>query len=174
MAVLRGGLGGPWLLPDFWLPPCLPPVFCLISRSSSFDWHIQQITSASKILNDLKTFWRRFWRYSQAYVGFNRFSKSIFITMENHHERETFMLAPLLFPRPRSTPHFFHSRIATETPVSHPLTRLIHISPNCWTIYRLFEITLEMGTVHWVELQIQCSIQIHCFKKTFSPIWIMF
>jgi len=22
-----------------------------------------------------------------------------------------------------------------------------------------------MGTVHWIELQIQCCIQIHCFKK---------
>jgi len=23
----------------------------------------------------------------------------------------------------------------------------------------------KMGTVHWIGLQIQCSIQIHCFKK---------
>jgi len=70
---------------------------------------------------------------------------------------------PYLFPWPRSAPHFFiHT---TVTPVSHPLTRLIHISPSCWTIYRSFEITLEMGTVHWVELKIQCSIQIHCFRK---------
>jgi len=38
-------------------------------------------------------------RYSQAYVGFDRVnhSKSIFITTENHHAGETFMLAPLLF-----------------------------------------------------------------------------
>ena len=27
------------------------------------------------------------------------------------------------------------------TPVSPLLTRLIHISPSCWTIYRSFEIT---------------------------------
>jgi len=54
---------------------------------------------------------------------------------------------------------------AMITPVSPPLTRFIHISPICWTIYRSFEIIFEMGTVHWIELQIQCFIQIHCFKK---------
>jgi len=75
------------------------------------------------------------------------------------------MLAPLLFSLATQCPHFFHSGIATVTPVSHPLTRLIHISPSCWTIYRSFETTLEMGTVHCIELQIQCTIQIHCFKK---------
>jgi len=75
------------------------------------------------------------------------------------------MLAPYFFPWPRSALHFFHSRIATVTPLSHPLTRLIHIGPGFWTYHRSFQITLEMGTVHWVELQIQCSIQIHCFKK---------
>jgi len=41
------------------------------------------------------------------------------------------------------------------------LTRLIHISPSCWEIYRLFEII----TVRWIGPQIQCSIQIHCFKQ---------
>jgi len=75
------------------------------------------------------------------------------------------MLPPLLFSLALQCPHFFHSRIATVTPVSHPLTSLIHISPSCWTIYCSFEITLEMGTAHWIELQIQCSIEIHCFKK---------
>ena len=50
------------------------------------------------------------------------------------------------------------------TPVSPPLTRLIHISPS-WTIYPSFKIILEMVTVHWIEPQIQCSIQVHCFKK---------
>jgi len=43
----KGGGGAEWAmaLTDFWLPPCLsPPVFCLISCSSSLDWHIQQIT----------------------------------------------------------------------------------------------------------------------------------
>jgi len=47
------------------------------------------------------------------------------------------------------------------TPVSLPLARLVHISPSCWAIYRLFEII----TVRWIGLQIQCFIQIHCFKK---------
>jgi len=70
----------------------------------------------------------------------------------------TFFLGPAVLP-------LFHSRIATVTPVSHPLTRLIHIGPICWTIYRSFEIILEMGTAHWIELLIQCFIQIHCFKK---------
>ena len=51
------------------------------------------------------------------------------------------------------------------TPVSPLLTRLIHISPSCWTIYRPFEIIREMVTVHWIGLQIQCTIQIHCFKR---------
>jgi len=27
MAVIKGGLGGPWPLPDFWLAPCLTPHF---------------------------------------------------------------------------------------------------------------------------------------------------
>jgi len=54
---------------------------------------------------------------------------------------------------------------AMITPVSALVTRLIHISPSCCTIYRSFEIHLEMGTVSWIGLQIQCSLQIHCFKK---------
>jgi len=62
---------------------------------------------------------------------------------------------------------------AMITPVSPPLTRLIHIRASCWSIYCSFEIILEMRNVHCIELQIQCSIQIHCFNKTFSPIWIM-
>jgi len=59
---------------------------------------------------------------------------------------------------------------AMITPVSYPLIKLIHIRLSCWAIYRAFEIILEVGTVHWIDLQIQCSIQIHCFIKTFSPI----
>jgi len=34
---------------------------------------------------------------------------------------------------------------AIITPVSPLLTRLIYISPSCWTIFYSFEITLEMG-----------------------------
>ena len=45
MAILRGGLGGPCPPQIFVWPPRLPPpVFCLISRSSSLDWPIQKIT----------------------------------------------------------------------------------------------------------------------------------
>jgi len=54
---------------------------------------------------------------------------------------------------------------AVTTSVSPLLTKLIHISPTYWTIFLLFEIILEMGTVHWIGLQRQCSIQIHCFKN---------
>jgi len=50
---------------------------------------------------------------------------------------------------------------AMIAPLSPLLTKLIHISPSCWAIYRLFEII----TVRWTGLRIQCSIQIHCFKK---------
>ena len=85
------------------------------------------------------------------------------ITMQERH-----LCWPTYFFLAPQCPHFFHSRIVTVTPVSHPFTRLIHISPSCWTIYRSFEIILEMGTVHWIELQIQCFIQIHCFKNTQS------
>jgi len=50
---------------------------------------------------------------------------------------------------------------------------LIHISPSYWIIYRSFEIILEMETLHWIGIQIQCSMQIQkhsvryevCFKK---------
>ena len=46
------------------------------------------------------------------------------------------------------------------TPVSPPLTRLIHIRPNYWKLFRSFGIILEMGTVHWIGLQMQCSIAV--------------
>jgi len=38
------------------------------------------------------------------------------------------------------------------TPVSRLLATLIHIISSCWTIYRSFEIILEMRTVHWIGL----------------------
>jgi len=44
------------------------------------------------------------------------------------------------------------------TPVSSLLTTLIHISPSYWTIYCWFEIILQIGTVNWTGLQIQCPI----------------
>jgi len=51
------------------------------------------------------------------------------------------------------------------TPVSPPFARLIHIRPSYLTIFRSVGIILEMRTVYWIGLQIQCSLQIHCFKK---------
>ena len=59
---------------------------------------------------------------------------------------------------------------AMIAPVSPLSTRLIHISPSYWTIYRSFEIILEWGTVHWLGIRSQYSMQIHCFKKTFNLI----
>jgi len=53
------------------------------------------------------------------------------------------------------------------TPLSPPLTRLIHIRPSYWTIFRSFGIVLEMGTVHWIGLQMQCS---YCVKNIQSDI----
>jgi len=37
-------------------------------------------------------------------------------------------------------------------------TRLIRIRPSYWTLYRSFEIILEIGVVHYIGLQIQCFI----------------
>jgi len=88
--------------------------------------------------------------------------------VENHHAGETFMLAPLLFSLALQCPPLFHSRIAIVTPVSHPLTRLLHIIPSCWTIYCSFEIILEMRTVHWIGIQIQCSIKSISLKNIYS------
>jgi len=45
--------------------------------------------------------------------------------------------------------------ISSVTPLR---TRLIQISPSYWTMFRSFEIILEMGAVHWIGFQIQCSI----------------
>jgi len=50
---------------------------------------------------------------------------------------------------------------AMITPVSLLLTRLIHVSPSYRKMYCSFEMILKMGTVHWIGLQTQCSIQIH-------------
>ena len=65
------------------------------------------------------------------------------------------------------------------TPIIPPRLRLIHISPSYQTVYLSFEIILEwvlrlklFSNVHWIGIQIQCSMQTHCFKKTFNLIWI--
>ena len=56
VAVLRGALGGPWPSHIFDWPPACPPFFCLISRSSSFDWHIQQITFSQQNFKRFENF----------------------------------------------------------------------------------------------------------------------
>jgi len=60
------------------------------------------------------------------------------------------------------------------TPVSLLLTRRIHIGPSYWTIYCSFESILKMGTVHWIGLKIQCSMQIVCFKNIQSDMSYIF
>ena len=61
---------------------------------------------------------------------------------------------------------------AMIAPVSPLSTKLIHISPSYWTIYHSFEIILEWGTVHWLGIRSQYSMQIYCFKK--HSIWYEF
>jgi len=46
---------------------------------------------------------------------------------------------------------------AVIAPVIPLRTRLIHINPSYWTLFRSFEIILEMRAVHWIGFQIQCS-----------------
>jgi len=60
--------------------------------------------------------------------------------MLSNNQREILMItSPLL----RNVRH--KTMIA---PVRPPLTRLIHISPSCGTIYRLFKIIIKVGTLH--------------------------
>jgi len=47
---------------------------------------------------------------------------------------------------------------AMITPVIPLVTTLVHFCPSYWTVYSSFEIDLEMETVHWIGLHIQCSI----------------
>jgi len=56
------------------------------------------------------------------------------------------------------------------TPVNPPRLRHIDIRPSYQTVYRSFEIILEW--VLFIGIQIQCSVQTHCFKKTFNLILI--
>jgi len=64
---------------------------------------------------------------------------------------------------------------AMITPISLLLTRLIHISPSCWTIYCSSEVILDMGT--YLGLDLKSNIQLYTnplLQGTFSPIRIMF
>jgi len=47
---------------------------------------------------------------------------------------------------------------AMITPAIPLLTTLVHISPTYWTVFSSLEIIVEMRTVHWIGLHIQCSI----------------
>ena len=54
-------------------------------------------------------------------------------------------------------------------------TRLIHVSPSYWTTYCSFEIILEWGLSIGLELKLNVLfMQIHCFKKKFNLIRIIF
>jgi len=107
VAVLRGGFLAGLLLG--------PPVFCLISQSSSFDCHTQQITFSRQNFKRFEDFLTTVLTiFPSLYAGFDRVnhSKSIFITTENDHAGETLMLAPFFSLAPQC-PQFFHSRIDT-------------------------------------------------------------
>jgi len=58
---------------------------------------------------------------------------------------------------------------AMITPFSPLLTRLIHISPSSWTLDNLSFVWFYSRSgncfLDWTSNPIQCSIQIHCFKK---------
>jgi len=60
------------------------------------------------------------------------------------------------------------------TPVNPLRLRLIHISPSYPTVYRSLENYSWMDTVLWIGIQVQCSMQTHCFKKTFNLMWSNF
>jgi len=60
------------------------------------------------------------------------------------------------------------------TPVRPPFTRLIHISPSCWTIYCSFEIILENGNcpLSWTSNLMFYTNPL--LQKTSNPIQIKF
>ena len=157
---------------DFWLFPLLVPPSFVLNFTFKFVWLAYTVDNVQP--EKFQTIWRVSGNVSDdihepmlGLVGLiiaNQSSLQRKITMQERHLRW-----PLLFSLAPQCPHFFHSRIATVTPVGHPLTRLIHISPSCWTIYRFVwnnsRNEIILGTAHWIELLIQCFIQIHCFKK---------
>jgi len=83
---------------------------------------------------------------------------------------------PLVFSLAPQCQHFFHFRIATATPINHPLTKFIYITPSCWTIYRSFEIILYSRhgncPLDWTSNPMFITNPL--LLKTFSPVWIMF
>jgi len=55
---------------------------------------------------------------------------------------------------------------AMITPISLLLTRLIHISPSCWTIYCSSEVILDMGT--YLGLDLKSNIQLYTIYKSIA------
>ena len=119
MAILRGGWVGH--APQIFGWPLLgPPVLRLISRSSSFDWHIQQITFSQQNFKGLEDFLATvptmFTSLMLGLIGFiigNQLSLQRKITMQERH----LCWPPYFFPWPRSAPPSFFIR---ESPlISH-------------------------------------------------------
>jgi len=93
-----GGLGGPW-----------PPWFLAgpLSRSSSFDWHIKQITFNQHNFKRFEDFLTTVLTIFASLLGLIGLiiANPIVITTENHHAGETFMLAhPTFFLGPACGP----------------------------------------------------------------------
>jgi len=62
---------------------------------------------------------------------------------------------------------------AMITSVSVVCTKIIHINPSFWKINRSFEIIFENENCPQIGIQIQCSIQMHCLKKTSDVNYIL-
>ena len=116
----------------------------------------------------LKTIWRRFWRYSQAYVGFDRVNhiKLMFITTESHHVGETFMFDPLLFPWSCSGCHTFLIlespllRNRSHTHENHELWRWSHVHEKRALEPKLFHFydgsaALRLKQANWKYLALE-------------------
>jgi len=77
------------------------------------------------------------------------------------------MLTPTFFLGP-AVPYFFHSTIATVTPGSHPLTRLIHISPSVGQ----FVVRLKLLSKWELSIGLNFNSNVRyksIASKTFSP-----
>jgi len=113
VAVLRGSQ----IPPDFWLAPCLASsVLFLISCTSLFDWHIQQITFSHQ---NFKMIWRLSGDGSNdihmpmlGLIGLI-IAKYLHYNAKSPRRRDIYVGSPAFFLGPAVPPQFFHSRIAT-------------------------------------------------------------
>ena len=136
MAVLRGSQ----IPPDFWLAPCLASsVLFLISCTSLFDWHIQQITFSHQ---NFKMIWRLSGDGSNdihmpmlGLIGLI-IAKYLHYNAKSPRRRDIYVGSPAFFLGPAVPPQFFHSRIATGV--------------NKQTLYINCQITAPMFTC-WVK-----------------------